>query len=232
MSTRVEKTITVNVPVSQAYNQWTQFEDFPHFMDGVKSVTQLSDDRLAWVAEIAGVRRQWEAQILEQVPDEKVVWAATEGATNAGAVTFQNIGREQCTVTLVLDYEPEGLVETAGDALNIVGHRAETDLERFKVYIESEGHATGAWRGTVGEDGAGVTPNVDAGASRSDSRGDSACATGAASRPGKSGVAQSDSAMTDESTTVSDQPRTLTSREIREAVASEAPVPSRSEPTA
>src|ERR671913_1598383 len=110
MSTRVEKTIIVNVPVSRAYNQWTQFEDFPQFMGGVSSVTQRSDDRLQWVAEIAGVKRQWEARILEQVPDRKVAWAATEGATNAGSVTFEDLGG-RTRVSLFLEYEPEGLVE-------------------------------------------------------------------------------------------------------------------------
>lgn len=170
MSTRVEKTITVNVPVSRAYNQWTQFEEFPQFMNGVQSVTQLQDDRLDWVAEIGGVRRQWEARILEQVPDEKVAWAATEGATNAGAVTFEDLGGDQTSVTLVLDYEPEGLVEKVGDALDVVERQAEGDLERFKGFIESEGYATGAWRGSVGTPGAAATPSVDdAAASQGDS---------------------------------------------------------------
>ena len=170
MSTRVEKTVMVNVPVSRAYNQWTQFEDFPQFMNGVQSVTQLEDDRLEWVAEIGGVRRQWEARILEQVPDEKVAWAATEGATNAGAVTFENLGGDQTSVTLVLDYEPEGAVEKVGDALHVVERQAEGDLERFKAFIESEGYASGAWRGSVGTPGAAGTPSVDdAAASQGDS---------------------------------------------------------------
>ena len=160
MSTRVEKTLLVNVPVSRAYNQWTQFEEFPKFMGGVQSVTQLSDDRLEWVAEIAGVRRQWEARILEQVPDRKVAWAATEGATNAGAVTFDDVGGDQTSVSLVLEYDPEGLVEK----------QAEKDLERFKEFIESEGYATGAWRGSVESTGTVGTPGVeDAAASRGDS---------------------------------------------------------------
>jgi ribosome-associated toxin RatA of RatAB toxin-antitoxin module len=170
MSTRVEKTIMVNVPVSRAYNQWTQFEEFPHFMGGVQSVTQLSDDRLEWVAEIAGVRRQWEAQITEQVPDRKIAWAATEGATNAGAVMFDDVGGEQTTVTLVLDYEPEGLVEKAGDSLSIIERQAEADLERFKSVIEDEGYASGAWRGSIGTPGQAGVPDVDdAAASRGDS---------------------------------------------------------------
>jgi len=106
MSTKVEETILVNVPISVAYNQWTQFEDFPQFMGGVSSVTQLGDDRLEWVAEIAGVKRQWEARILRQVPDEQIAWAATSGATNAGEVRFEDVGGGQTSVRLVLEYEP------------------------------------------------------------------------------------------------------------------------------
>ena len=170
MTTTVEKTILVNVPISTAYNQWTQFEDFPQFMGGVKSVTQLSDDRLEWVAEIAGVRRQWQARIVEQIPDRKVAWAATEGATNAGAVTFSDAGGGQTSVHLSLEYEPEGLVEKVGDKLNIVENQAERDLERFKAFIESEGYATGAWRGSVNEGAQAGTPGVeDAAQSRGDS---------------------------------------------------------------
>jgi hypothetical protein len=163
MTTTVDKSLMVNVPVSVAYNQWTQFEDFPQFMGGVKKVTQLGDDRLQWVAEIAGVKREWEARILEQVPDQKVAWAATEGATNAGAVTFEDLGGGQTSVRLHLEYEPEGLVERVGDKLNVVENQAEKDLERFKAFIEAEGYATGAWRGTVGAGtGAGVgTPGVE-----------------------------------------------------------------------
>lgn len=169
MSTKIEKRILVNVPVSVAYNQWTQFEEFPHFMGGVKSVKQLSDDRLEWTAEIGGVRRQWQARILEQAPDRKVAWAATEGATNAGSVTFEDLGGGQTSVQLSLEYEPEGVVEKIGDKLNVVEKQAESDLDRFKAFIEDEGYATGAWRGTVGEGATGGTPGVDAAAG---SRGD------------------------------------------------------------
>ncbi len=169
MTTRVEKSIEVSVPVSTAYNQWTQFEEFPHFMGGVKQVTQLDDKHLEWVAEIAGVKRQWTATILEQVPDQKVAWAATEGATNAGAVHFRSIGPDTTEVQLVLEYAPEGLVEKVGDALNIVEKQAEGDLERFKAFIEAEGYASGAWRGTLNE-GAGVEPGIGhAAASQGDS---------------------------------------------------------------
>ena len=169
MTTKVEKSILVNVPVSTAYNQWTQFEDFPRFMGGIKSVTQLSDDRLEWVAEIAGVRRKWEAKILEQVPDQKIAWAATEGATNAGAVTFEDVGGGQTSVRLSLEYEPEGLVEKVGDKLNVVANQAEGDLDRFKAFIESEEYATGAWRGSVGGDTGAAAPGVERAA---ESRGD------------------------------------------------------------
>ena len=170
MSTKVEKRILVNVPVSTAYNQWTQFEEFPHFMGGVKSVTQLSDDRLEWVAEIGGIRRQWEAKILEQVPDRKVAWAATEGATNAGAVEFEDVGGGQTSLRLTLEYEPEGIIEKVGDKLNVVDRQAEADLQRFKEFIEDEGYASGAWRGRVSTGAPAGTPGVEHAAG---SRGDS-----------------------------------------------------------
>ena len=160
MTTKVDKSIEVNLPVSTVYNQWTQFEDFPQFMGGITSVTQLGDDRLQWVAEIAGVRRQWEAKVLEQVPDRKVAWAATEGATNAGAVTFTDLGG-RTRVHLHLEYEPEGLVEKVGDKLNVVENQAEGDLDRFKAFVEAEGYATGAWRGTVPAQGHVGTPGVE-----------------------------------------------------------------------
>ena len=161
MTTKVEKSVLVNVPLSVAYNQWTQFEEFPQFMGGISRVTQLQDDRLEWVAEIAGVRRQWEARVVEQVPDRRVAWAATEGATNAGAVTFEDVGGGQTSVHLSLEYEPEGLVENVGDKLGVVENRAESDLERFKTFIESEGYASGAWRGTVADGGTAGSPGVE-----------------------------------------------------------------------
>ena len=161
MTTKVEKSILVNVPVSTAYNQWTQFEEFPQFMSGVTSVTHISDDRLQWVVEIAGVKRQWEAKILQQIPDRKVAWAATSGATNAGEVSFEDVGGGQTSVHLTLEYEPEGIVEKVGDKLNVVGNQAEGDLERFKTFIESEGYATGAWRGSVNPGAAVGTPGLE-----------------------------------------------------------------------
>src|SRR4051794_9291228 len=147
MSTKVEKSIQVDVPVTTAYNQWTQFEDFPHFMGGVKSVHQHGDQRLHWVAEIAGVRREWEATILEQVPDQKIAWAATEGATNAGAVRFEPLGPGATLVYLSLEYEPEGVVEQAGDKLGIVERQGKSGPQKVKKLNEREGHREGGWRG-------------------------------------------------------------------------------------
>jgi ribosome-associated toxin RatA of RatAB toxin-antitoxin module len=168
MTTQVDKTIEVAVPVSTAYNQWTQFEEFPQFMGGVQEVRQLDDRRLHWVAEIAGVRREWEAEVIEQVPDEKVAWAATDGATNAGAVFFTPLGADRTSVRLHLEYAPEGLVETVGDKLNVVEKQAESDLEKFKAYIESRGAESGGWRGEVA--GNVGTPDVEA---AEETRGDS-----------------------------------------------------------
>ncbi len=169
MTTTVEKSIIVDVPVGVAYAQWTQFESFPRFMSGVTSVTQLTDERLEWVAEIAGVKRQWEARILEQVPDRRVAWAATSGATNAGSVSFEPAGEGQTHVHLHLEYEPEGVVETVGDRLHVVEKQAEGDLERFKAFIEAEGAPTGAWLGAVAP-GTEAHPGVaDAAASQGDS---------------------------------------------------------------
>jgi hypothetical protein len=156
VSTTVEKQIVVNVPVSTAYSQWIRFEEFPHFMGGVESVTRLSDDRLKWIAHIAGVRREWEAKILDQVPDRRVAWAATAGATNSGAVEFDDAGGGRTSLKLTLEYQPEGAVEKVGDLLHIVARQAEHDLKKFKAFIEHEGHATGAGQASV--PGAAETP--------------------------------------------------------------------------
>jgi len=167
MTTKVQKTVTVDVPIRTAYDQWTQFEEFPQFMGGVQRVEQLDDQRLHWVAEIAGVKREWYATILEQRPDEKVAWAASEGATNAGAVYFAPAGPDQTSVTLELEFEPEGLLEKAGDALGIVEKQAQSDLEKFKSYIESRGTESGGWRGGV--EGVVGTPGVESATSHGDS---------------------------------------------------------------
>lgn len=145
----IEKSIDVNVPVRTAYNQWTQFEDFPRFMAGVKEVRQTDDTHLLWVAEIAGKEEKWNAEITEQHPDQRIAWRSTAGATNAGVVTFHYIDESTTRVMLQLDYEPEGVVETAGDKLGLVARRVEGDLNRFKDFIESRHVPTGAWRGEV-----------------------------------------------------------------------------------
>jgi uncharacterized membrane protein len=148
----IEQSVDVDVPVRTAYNQWTQFEQFPRFMEGVEEVRQVSDTRLHWVAKIAGARREWDAEITEQQPDQRVAWRATSGAQNDGMVTFEQLGANRTRVELHLDFDPEGFVEKAGDALGIVRARTHGDLERFKDFIEDRGHETGEWRGTVNED--------------------------------------------------------------------------------
>ena len=148
MST-IEESIDVEVPLRTAYDQWTQFEEFPNFMEGVESITQIDDTHLHWVAEVAGVRREWDAEIAEQHPDERVAWWATDGSVNAGVVTFHRLSDSTTRVMLQLDFEPDGLVEKVGDTLGFVRRQAVGDLGRFKEYIESRGDQTGAWRGDV-----------------------------------------------------------------------------------
>jgi uncharacterized membrane protein len=148
MST-VEKSIQVDLPLQTVYDQWTQFEEFPRFMEGVEQVVQLDDTHLHWVAEIGGVKREWDAEITQQHPDQGVAWRSIDGPENAGAVVFQPQGPNSTQVTLRLDFEPEGLLEKVGDKLGFVNKRAEGDLERFKAFIESRGIETGAWRGEV-----------------------------------------------------------------------------------
>ncbi len=145
----IEQTIEVNVPLTTAYDQWTQFEEFPKFMEGVESVTQIDDTHLRWVAEVGGERHEWEAEITEQRPDERVAWKAIEGKTNAGVVTFHRIDDTTTRVALQMEWEPEGLKEKAGAMTGADDRRVKGDLERFKELIESRGVETGAWRGTV-----------------------------------------------------------------------------------
>lgn len=148
MST-VEKSIEVNLPVRTVYDQWTQFEEFPRFMEGVEQVVQLDDTHLHWVAEIAGVKREWDAEIVEQVPDQRVAWRSLGDPRNDGVVTFQSLGANSTRVTLFMDFEPDDLAEKMGDKLGFVSKRTEGDLKRFKDFIESRGVETGAWRGEV-----------------------------------------------------------------------------------
>ena len=174
MTTTVEKTILVNVPISTAYNQWTQFEDFPQFMGGVKSVTQLSDDRLEWVAEIAGVRRQWQAESSSRFPIGKLPGRRRKVRPTLAPSRspMPVVARLPCTCRWSTSLRAWSKV---GDKLNIVENQAERDLERFKAFIESEGYASGAWRGSVNEGAQAGTPGVEEAAQ---SRGDSGKAGG------------------------------------------------------
>jgi uncharacterized membrane protein len=146
---RVEESIEVNVPVTTAYNQWTQFEEFPRFMDGVESVKQIDDTHLHWVAEIAGKREEWDAEITNQEPDRKLAWRALDGHYNSGTVTFEPLGDNQTRINVVMEHETEGLTETLGSALGADSRKVKDDLERFKEFVESRGTETGAWRGEV-----------------------------------------------------------------------------------
>ncbi|MEU6634051.1 SRPBCC family protein [Streptomyces parvus] len=147
---QVEESIEVAVPVSAAYNQWTQFESFPQFMEGVERIEQRTQTLTHWKTKIAGVEREFDAEITEQIPDERVAWTSVGGeAKQAGVVTFHYIDDSTTKVMLQLDYAPEGLAETVGDKLGFVKRQATGDLERFKQFIESRGAETGGWRGTV-----------------------------------------------------------------------------------
>lgn len=146
---RVKKSIEVNCPVSTVYNQWTQFEEFPRFMEGVKSVRQLDDRRLHWVAEVAGKDKEWDAVITEQIPDQRIAWKSESGEYTSGVVTFHPLGPNRTRIDLEISYDPKGFVESAGDAMGVVSRQIENDLERFKEFIENRGQETGAWRGTI-----------------------------------------------------------------------------------
>ena len=145
----IEKSIEINVPVRTAYNQWTQFEDFPRFMEGVKHVKQLDETHLHWKAEIGGKVKEWDAEITEQIPDTRIAWRSRDGAQNAGVVTFHRLSDSTSKVMLQMEYDPDGVLENVGDVTGMVSQRVVGDLERFKRYIESRGQETGAWRGTV-----------------------------------------------------------------------------------
>ena len=145
----IEKSVEVDVPVSTAYNQWTQFEEFPSFMNGVEAVKQLDETHLHWVASIGGHREEWDAEITEQIPDERVAWKATSGKGNAGVVTFHKLDDNRTKVMLQLDWEFEGMVEALGALLGRDDRAVKGDLERFKELIEKQGSESGAWRGEV-----------------------------------------------------------------------------------
>ena len=146
---QIIESIDVDVPVRTAYDQWTQFETFPLFMEAVEQVVQVDDTTLVWRAKIAGITKEWEAKIIEQTPDERIAWSSTEGAMNAGSVTFLSIDDSRCQISLQLDVEPSGPIEAAGDALGLVQRQAVADLRNFKGFIEARRQETGAWRGEV-----------------------------------------------------------------------------------
>ena len=148
MST-VTESVDVAVPVRTAYDQWTQFETFPQFMEGVTEIRQVTETRTHWKTDIAGVKREFDAEITEQIPDERVAWKATEGTEQAGVVTFHRLDASTTRVTVQMDFEPDGIVEQAGDKLGVVDRRVKGDLKRFKTFIEDRGTETGAWRGDV-----------------------------------------------------------------------------------
>jgi uncharacterized membrane protein len=145
----VTESITVDCPVSTVYNQWTQFEEFPRFMEGVESVEQLDDQRLHWVAEINGKRHEWDAEITEQIPDRVVAWRSSDGLYNSGRVLFEPVDGSTTKVTVEMEHENEGMVEALGAALGADGRQVKKNLERFKELVETRGTETGAWRGEI-----------------------------------------------------------------------------------
>ena len=146
---RFEASIDVDAPVGTAYNQWTQFEEFPRFMEGVERVVQRDDKYLDWTARIAGQTKEWTAEITDQTPDVRIAWKSISGDENGGAVLFQSLDANRTRLLLKLDADPEGLVETVGANLGFLERRVKGDLERFKAFIESRGTETGAWRGEI-----------------------------------------------------------------------------------
>lgn len=145
----IEESVEVEVPVATAYNQWTQFETFPSFMSGIEKITQLDETRLHWVATIAGRQEEWDAEIVEQVPDTRIAWRSTGGTPNSGVVSFESAGDGRTCVMLQMEVEPRGLVERVGSAIGLDSRQVKDDLDRFKTMIEQEGAASGAWRGRV-----------------------------------------------------------------------------------
>ncbi|APU38651.1 SRPBCC family protein [Streptomyces sp. NPDC056254] len=147
---QVKESIEVNVPIRTAYDQWTQFESFPQFMDGVQHIEQRTDTLTHWVTKVAGVEREFDAEITEQIPDTKVAWVTVGGDTEqSGLVTFEPIDPSHTQVTLMMDFDPEGMAENIGDKLGFVDRQVKGDLKRFKHFIEDRGSASGAWRGQV-----------------------------------------------------------------------------------
>ncbi|MFE2236267.1 SRPBCC family protein [Streptomyces sp. NPDC059442] len=150
----VKETIDVDVPLHHVYNQWTQFEDFPSFMEGVEDVRQLDDEHCHWRTKIAGVKREFDTEIVDQLPDERISWRTVAGdVRQKGVVTFQQLDPAHTRVSLAMDFEPEGMAEKAGDALGMLDRRVKGDLKRFKGFIEERGRESGGWRGRISPGG-------------------------------------------------------------------------------
>jgi uncharacterized membrane protein len=172
----VDSSIEVNVPVQTAYNQWTQFEEFPRFMEGVRQVQQMGDERLYWQAELGGEMKEWYAVITRQVPDQVIAWESEGGTRNDGTVVFKPLGADRTEIELHINYEPEGMKEEVGSAIGAVSRRVKGDLDRFKEYIETRGLETGGWRGEIqhgesrepGSSGMGTSPTRDPGMTERD----------------------------------------------------------------
>ena len=148
--TQVIETIDVDVPVRTAYNQWTQFESFPHFLDFVQSITQIDDTHTHWVVKIAGAEREFDAVITEQHPDERVAWNSTSGEENhAGVVTFHKLSDTTSKVTVQLDWEAEGFLEKVGSVFGVDDHVIKKDLKNFKEFVENPANQNEGWRGEV-----------------------------------------------------------------------------------
>ncbi len=147
---QIQESVDVEVPVSVAYNQWTQFESFPHFMEGVESITQVDDVRNHWVTKVGGVEREFDTKITEQHPDERIAWTSTGGdVEHGGVVTFHRLDDTKTRVTIQIDWTPQGVVEKAGSAIGLDDHRVKADAKRFKEFVEERGRETGGWRGDV-----------------------------------------------------------------------------------
>jgi len=149
---KVEESIELEVPVQTAYNQWTQFEEFPRFMEHVDEVRQVDEEHLHWRVTVAGKTEEFDAEVTEQVPDTRIAWKSTSGRENAGAVDFHPLGDDRCQIMLSMDAEPEGVIEKVADASGVAQRQVRGDLERFKELIEKRGSETGAWRGSVDRD--------------------------------------------------------------------------------
>ena len=145
----VQESVDVDVPIRVAYDQWTQFESFPEFMGGVERITQTDDTHTHWVTNIDGVKREFDAKITEQLPDERVAWKSLGGPKHAGVVTFHRLDDAKTRVMIQIDWEPQGVVEKAGAALGFDDRQVKADAKRFKEFIESRGTETGAWRGDI-----------------------------------------------------------------------------------